>query len=253
MTGDAVRRDEAAREGAAGTAGENIRVVIVDDQPMIRMGLRMILDHEPDITTVGEAGDGAAALAVARRERPDVVLMDIRMPGVDGVAATRAIRADPALAGVRVAVLTTFDDDAYVTGALRAGADAFLLKDTDPATLVACVHRVHSGGSFLDPAVTSLVLHQWRTSVRAADGDRRWRRTMAGLTVRELEVLRAVARGGANADIAAELGLSTTTVKAHVHALLGKLDCTARAQLVAVAYEAGLVVPGAVAGGPTDP
>lgn len=221
------------------------RVVIVDDQAMIRMGLRMILDHEPDIVTVGEAGDGEAAVALAAAERPDVVLMDIRMPRLDGVEATRRIRADPALEGVRVAVLTTFDDEEYVTGALAAGADAFLLKDTDPGTLVACVRRVRDGGSLLDPGVTALVVRQWREGVRAdAVADARWRAAVADLTAREVDVLRAVARGASNTDIAAALDVTTATVKSHVHALLRKLGCTVRAQLVVAAYESGLVVPG---------
>lgn len=222
------------------------RVVIVDDQAMIRLGLRMILDHEPDIVTVGEAGDGEAAVALAAAERPDVVLMDIRMPRLDGVEATRRIRADPALEGVRVAVLTTFDDEEYVTGALAAGADAFLLKDTDPATLVACVRRVRDGGSLLDPGVTALVVRQWREGVRSdAVADARWRAAVADLTAREVDVLRAVARGASNTDIAAALEVTTATVKSHVHALLRKLGCTVRAQLVVAAYESGLVVPGA--------
>jgi DNA-binding NarL/FixJ family response regulator len=220
-----------------------VRVLIADDQPMIRLGLRMILDHEPDTETVGEVGDGAAAVDLARRVRPDVVLMDIRMPGVDGVEATRLIRADPELEGVRVVALTTFDDEEYVTGALRAGADAFLLKDTDPATLIAAVHRVHAGGSLLDPAVTALVLGQWRSWGRAQRASEH-APAVGTLTPRELEVLLAVARGGANIDIATELGVSTTTIKAHVHTLLRKLGCTARAQLVVLAYESGLVVPG---------
>ena len=221
-----------------------VRVVIADDQPMIRMGLRMILDHEADIVTVGEAGDGAGAVELARRERPDVVLMDIRMPGMDGVEATRLIRAEPDLDGVRVVALTTFDDEEYVTGALRAGADAFLLKDTDPATLITAVHRVHGGGNLLDPAVTALVLGQWRAWGRAQGGGDGTRAALDALTPREVEVLLAVARGGSNTDIAGDLGLSTATVKAHVHTLLRKLGCTARAQLVVLAYESGLVVPG---------
>ncbi|MCR6493572.1 response regulator transcription factor [Cellulomonas sp. P24] len=220
-----------------------VRVLIADDQPMIRLGLRMIVDHEPDTETVGEVGDGAAAVDLARRVRPDVVLMDIRMPGIDGVEATRLIRADPELEGVRVVALTTFDDEEYVTGALRAGADAFLLKDTDPATLIAAVHRVHAGGSLLDPAVTALVLGQWRSWGRGQRGSEQVPAAVGTLTPRELEVLLAVARGGANVDIATELGVSTTTVKAHVHTLLRKLGCTARAQLVVLAYESGLVVP----------
>lgn len=239
-------------DGEAGRAV--VRVVIADDQPMIRMGLRMILDHEPDVVTVGEAGDGAAAVDLARRERPDVVLMDIRMPVLNGVEATRLIRADPALEDVRVVALTTFDDEEYVTGALHAGADAFLLKDTDPTTLITAVHRVHAGGNLLDPAVTALVLGQWRSWGRAHGTDEAAGTTGAGsaraavdsLTPREAEVLRAVARGGSNADIAEELALSQATVKSHVHTLLRKLGCTARAQLVVLAYESGTVVPGEV-------
>ncbi|MGV8979432.1 MAG: LuxR C-terminal-related transcriptional regulator [Cellulomonas sp.] len=210
--------------------GATVRVVIADDQPMIRMGLRMILDHEPDIETIGEAGDGAAAVDLARRKRPDVVLMDIR--------------AEPDLDRVRVVALTTFDDEEYVTGALRAGADAFLLKDTEPATLISAVHSVHAGGSLLDPAVTALVLGQWRTWGRTQSSTEQTPTAVETLTARELEVLRAVARGGSNTDIARELNVSTTTVKSHVHTLLRKLGSTARAQLVVLAYEAGLVVPG---------
>lgn len=225
--------------------GETTRVVIADDQAMIRFGLRMILDHEPDVVTVGEAGDGEAAVAQAAALRPDVVLMDIRMPRLDGVEATRRIRTDPALADVRVAVLTTFDDEEYVTGALAAGADAFLLKDTDPGTLVACVRTVGRGGSLLDPAITPLVVRQWRAGLRAAPAsDAGLRAAVDALTPREVDVLRAVARGASNADVAAELDVTTATVKSHVHALLRKLGVTHRAALVVAAYESGLVVPG---------
>ncbi|NLE72836.1 MAG: response regulator transcription factor [Actinomycetales bacterium] len=225
--------------------GETTRVVIADDQAMIRVGLRMILDHEPDVVTVGEAGDGEAAVAQAAALRPDVVLMDIRMPRLDGVEATRRIRTDPALADVRVAVLTTFDDEEYVTGALAAGADAFLLKDTDPGTLVACVRTVGRGGSLLDPAITPLVVRQWRAGLRAAPAsDAGLRAAVDALTPREVDVLRAVARGASNADVAAELDVTTATVKSHVHALLRKLGVTHRAALVVAAYESGLVVPG---------
>ncbi|WP_024285587.1 response regulator transcription factor [Cellulomonas sp. KRMCY2] len=239
-----VDREVDREVGAPDDADSAIRVVIADDQAMIRLGLRMILDHEPGIVTVGEARDGAEAVEAARAWRPDVVLMDVRMPVVDGVEATRRIRADPDLDGVRVAVLTTFDDEEYVTGALHAGADAFLLKDTDPGTLVAAVQRVSAGGSMLDPAATVLVLGQWRSSVPSLGRPAAAASAVGSLTPRELEVLRAVARGGANAAIATAMGISLTTVKAHVHALLGKLGCTARAQLVVVAYESGVVVPG---------
>jgi DNA-binding NarL/FixJ family response regulator len=228
--------------------------VIADDQPMIRLGLRMILDEEPDLRTVAEAGDGAEAVTLARSTGADVLLLDIRMPGTDGIEATRQVRADPALDGVRIVVLTTFDDEEYVTGALRAGADAFLLKDTDPGTLVTAVRRVHGGGSLIDPAITTLVLDQWRawgagrpvaSAATDAGGGTCDRGGLGTLTPREHDVLRAVARGGTNADVAADLGLSPATVKAYVHDLLTKLGCTGRSQLVVLAYEAGLVVPGA--------
>lgn len=234
-----------------------VRVVIADDQPMIRLGLRMILDNEPDITTVGEAADGRTVLDQVRSADADVVLMDIRMPGTDGIEATRRIRADPTLDTVRVVALTTFDDEEYVTGALRAGADAFLLKDTDPGTLVAAVHRVHAGGSLIDPAVTAMILGQWRSwSSTSGHQARRPTRSTAvdGLTPRERDVLLAIARGGSNQDVADELGLTHATVKAYVHDLLTKLGCAGRSQLVVLAYEAGLVVPGSGSGqaGPTS-
>ncbi len=231
------------------TDPQQVRVLVADDQAMIRLGLRMIVDHEPDLATVAEAADGAEAVALARRERPDVVLMDIRMPVLDGIAATRALRADPDLAGVRVLVLTTFDDEEYVTGALRAGADGFLLKDADPGTLVTAVRRVHGGGSVLDPAVAPLVLDQWRRwgGSRAPAGADAGpaAAALAGLTGRERDVLLAVARGRSNQEAADALGLAVATVKAYVHGLLAKTGCASRTQLVVLAYEAGLVVPGA--------
>jgi DNA-binding NarL/FixJ family response regulator len=222
-----------------------VRVLIADDQAMIRLGLRMILDHEPDLTVTAEAADGQAAVDLA--PGADVVLMDVRMPGTDGIEATRRIRADPALAGVKVVVLTTFDDEEYVTGALQAGADAFLLKDTDPGTLVAAVRRVHAGGSLLDPAVTTLVLDQWRRWGRGRPGEGARGAAAAGLaalTSREREVLLAVARGRSNQEVADGLGITVATAKAYVHTVLAKTGCTARTQLVVLAYEAGLVVAG---------
>lgn len=221
------------------------RILIADDQALVRDGFRAILEGQPDCEVVGLAEDGVVAVELARRLRPDIVLMDIRMPRLDGVEATRRIRTDPALADVRVAVLTTFDDEEYVTGALAAGADAFLLKDTDPGTLVACVRTVGRGGSLLDPAITPLVVRQWRAGLRAAPAsDAGLRAAVDALTPREVDVLRAVARGASNADVAAELDVTTATVKSHVHALLRKLGVTHRAALVVAAYESGLVVPG---------
>lgn len=233
-----------------------VRVLVVDDQPMIRLGLRMILDHEPDLRTVGEAGDGDVAVELAHSTAPHVVLMDVRMPGTDGIEATRRVRADTALAAVRVLVLTTFDDEEYVTEALRAGADGFLLKDADPASLVAAVRRVRAGGSVLDPAVTPLVLSQWRRwSAGAPTGPGTGpgpgagaAAVVAGLAERARDVLVAVARGLSNQEVADALGLTLATTKTYVHELLRRTGCTSRTQLVVLAYEAGLVVPGEGAG-----
>ena len=234
-------------------AGTPVRVVVVDDQATIRLGLRMILDNEPDVTVVGEAGDGLAAVTMARALRPDVVLMDVRMPRLDGIEATARIVAD-GLAGVHTLVLTTFDDDEYVYGALRAGAAGFLLKDADPQTLVDAVHRVRAGDSLLDPAVTGRIISTYvelaRNAPLAPDeaGTGRDGSPAGGLgaaTPREREVLLAVARGLSNREIGAELHLTEATVKSHVRSLLTKVGLTNRVQLVILAYEAGLVRPGA--------
>jgi len=219
-----------------------IRVVIVDDQPAIRMGLKMILDHEHDIETVGEAGDGAAGVAEVLRTRPDVVVLDVRMPGVDGVEATRRLRAGPRSAAVRILVLTTFDDEEYLLGALRAGADAFLLKDSEPGTLTDCVRAVSRGENVLDPKITGRLVHRWRT-LDAAAPDGQPHNAPVDLSTRDREVMGAVARGRTNRQIGAELGLSESAVKAQVHGLLSRTGCVSRAQLVARAYEWGVAGP----------
>lgn len=225
-----------------------VRVVVADDQATIRLGLRMILDNEPDVTVVGEAGDGATAVAMAAALRPDVVLMDVRMPRMDGIGATARIAEDPDLAGVRVLVLTTFDDDEYVYGALRAGAAGFLLKDADPQTLVDAVHRVRAGDSLLDPAVTGRIIATYVDLARPGPSvGGAASLPVAGLeaaTPREREVLLAVARGLSNREIGAQLHLTEATVKSHVRSLLAKVGLTNRVQLVVLAYEAGLVRPG---------
>ncbi len=227
-----------------------VRVVVVDDQSTIRLGLRMILENEPDVTVVGEAGDGQTAVTMARALRPDVVLMDVRMPRLDGIEATARIVADPDLAEVRTLVLTTFDDDEYVYGALRAGAAGFLLKDADPQTLVDAVHRVRAGDSLLDPAVTGRIISTYVELARhaplgpdAAETDAPGTGLDAA-TPREREVLLAVARGLSNREIGAELHLTEATVKSHVRSLLTKVGLTNRVQLVILAYEAGIVRPG---------
>ena len=228
----------------------SVRVVVVDDQPTIRLGLTMILDNEPDITVVGEAKDGEQALEVVRALRPDVVLMDIRMPRLDGVEATRILTADPTLPGVRTIVLTTFNDEEYLYGALRAGASAFLLKDVDPATLITAIHRVHAGDSLLDPAVTRSIIERYvelseRREVPADPGAAartgHQEALLGAISPREREVLLAVAAGGSNREIAAALFLTEATVKSHVRSLLTKLGMTSRVQLVVAAYESGLV------------
>jgi DNA-binding NarL/FixJ family response regulator len=214
-----------------------ISVVIVDDEQLVRSGFAALLASDPEITVVGTAGDGDAALAVIRRERPDVVLMDIRMPGRDGVSATAAITADPTLSGTRIIVLTTFDLDEYVHAALRSGASGFLLKDAQPAELLAAVHLVAQGESVLAPALVRRLIAAY-VKTPAIARKPAW---LDSLTPREVEVLVAVGRGLSNAEIGAELYMSAATAKTHVGRLLTKLDARDRTHLVIAAYEAGLM------------
>ena len=223
-----------------------ISVLLADDQPLLRRGFRMILEAEDGVTVVGEAGDGAEAAALARRLKPDVVLMDIRMPGTDGIEATRRItEAEP---GVRVLVLTTFDLDEYAFGGLQAGASGFLLKDVRPHELVAAVRTVASGDAVVSPRVTRRLLEEYaqQLPVAAADGGDPAGRypQLASLTEREREVLAVVAQGLSNTEIATSLFVSETTVKSHVGRILAKLGLRDRVQIVVLAYESGLVRPG---------
>jgi DNA-binding NarL/FixJ family response regulator len=217
-----------------------IRVALVDDQHLVRAGLRALLERSDDITVVGEAADGAAGVEVVVREKPDVVLMDVRMPGLDGLAATRRIVADPRLTAVHVVVLTTFDTDDHVFAAVRAGAAGFLLKDTAPDELRRAVRLVAAGDAMLSPAVTRRVMRSAAAGLPALATDR-----LAGLTEREREVLAEVGAGRSNAEIGERLSISPATARTHVSRLLGKLGARDRAQLVVLAYETGLVVPGA--------
>ncbi len=213
------------------------RVLIVDDEALVRAGMRMILESADDLDVVGEAEDGADAVEAVRRCRPDVVLMDVRMPRLDGIAATAAVRAlDPAPS---VIVLTTFDLDDHVFGALQAGAAGFLLKDTPPRDLVQAVRVVASGASMLSPTVTRRLISHFTADARP---DRREaaRDRLAGLTARESEVLAEVGRGLSNAEIGAALFMSEATVKAHVSRLLVKVAAANRVQLAIVAHDAGL-------------
>ncbi len=215
-----------------------IRVVIADDQQLVRAGFRVLLDAEDDVEVVGEAGDGAAALELVRQERPDVVLMDIRMPGVDGLEATRAISEDPDLPDVKVLILTTFELDEYVFDALRAGAAGFLVKHTEPAELVRAVHVVAAGESLLSPGVTRRLIAEFTS--RPSRGDTS-PTALAGLTDREREVVALVAQGLSNDEIAAEWVVSAATVRTHVSRAMMKLHARDRAQLVVMAYQSGLV------------
>jgi DNA-binding NarL/FixJ family response regulator len=221
-----------------------IRVLLVDDQPLLRTGFRLILEGEADIAVVGEAGDGAQAVELTRTLLPEVVLMDIRMPGVDGIEATRRIvREGAATHDPRVLILTTFDLDEYVVEAVRAGASGFLLKDAPPEDLVTAIRIVAAGDAIVAPSVTRRLLDRFATrlpSVREAAPPR----GLAMLTERELEVLRHVARGLSNAEIAAQLVVSETTIKTHVGNLLAKLGLRDRVQAVVFAYETGLIQPG---------
>jgi len=223
------------------TGGRLVRVVVADDQELVRSGFTMIVDAQPDLTVVGEAADGVEAVDVARAERADVVLMDIRMPRLDGLEATRRIAADELLAGARVLILTTFDLDEYVYEALRAGASGFLLKDTPPADLLAAIRVVAAGDALLAPAVTRRLIAEF---ARRPEPSPLTPAALAGLTEREREVLALVARGLSNAEIADRLVVSAATAKTHVSRVLAKLQARDRAQLVMLAYETGLVTPG---------
>jgi DNA-binding NarL/FixJ family response regulator len=217
-----------------------ISVLIADDQALVRAGFRSLLDAQPDIAVVGEAADGDAAVALALQHRPDVVLMDIRMPGVDGLAATRRMAADERLAGVKVVVLTTFDLDEYVFEAIRSGANGFLVKDTEPDELLRAVRAVVAGDALLSPRVTRRLIEEFAT--RAKDPGRL--PDLGVLTDREREVVGLVAEGLTNDEIAGRLIMSAATAKTHVSRAMIKLGARDRAQLVVFAYETGLVRPG---------
>lgn len=219
-----------------------IRILLVDDQELLRRGFRMILEAEDDLEVVGEAGDGAEAIELATRHRPDVVLMDIRMPRLDGVAATRQLAGPDVADPARVLILTTFDLDEYIVEALRAGASGFLLKDVPPEDLVDAIRVIAAGDALIAPSVTRRLLDRFAQVLPDATpplpppG-------LSALTERELEVLHLVARGLSNAEIAADLFVSETTVKTHVGRILMKLGLRDRVQAVVLAYDTGLVRP----------
>jgi DNA-binding NarL/FixJ family response regulator len=218
-------------------SASNISVLVVDDQQLVRAGFRVILDLEPDFTVVGEAGDGHEAITLATRLQPTVVLMDVRMPGMDGLNAARAIVADTAS---RVLMLTTFDSDEYVYAALRAGASGFLLKDAPSQHLVTAVRSVAAGDALIDPTITRRLIQQF---VRASRPRNTAPERLAVLTPRERDVLRHIAQGLSNAEIAQALTVEENTVKTHVGRILTKLDLRDRVQVVVLAYETGFVVP----------
>ncbi|MEV4920190.1 response regulator transcription factor [Streptomyces tirandamycinicus] len=223
-----------------------IRVLLADDQALLRSAFRVLVDSEPDMEVVGEAADGAEAVELARSARPDVVLMDIRMPGTDGLAATRMISADPALAEVRVVMLTTFEVDEYVVQSLRAGASGFLGKGAEPGDMLNAVRIAAAGDALLSPAATKGLIAEF---LAQGGGPGRpdsepYAERLAALTGREREVLVLVAGGHPNDEIAGRLEVSPLTVKTHVNRAMAKLGARDRAQLVVIAYESGLVRPG---------
>ena len=218
-----------------------IRVLVADDQALVRGSFRLLVDTAPDLEVVGEAATGAEAVEIAAREKPDVLLMDIRMPEMDGIEATRQITGSGPTADVRVLILTTFDLDEYVYAALRAGASGFLLKDTPPADLHAAIRVIAAGDALLAPAITRRLIAEF---ARRPEPGRPPAATLEGVTAREREVLTLIARGLSNAEIAQALHVTMATAKTHVGRLLAKLGARDRAQLVMVAYETGLVQPG---------
>ncbi len=217
-----------------------IRVAIADDQQLIRGGFRALLESEPDLEVVGEAGSGKQALSLVRSARPDVVLMDIRMPDGDGLWATRRIVADPGLGGTRIVIVTTFELDEYVGEAIRAGASGFLVKDTEPVELIRAIHVVAEGEALLSPRVTRRLLERVASTLDAVPDTT----PLDALTDREREVLTLVGRGLTNDEIGRELFLSPLTAKTHVSRIMSKLQARDRVRLVVVAYETGLVRPG---------
>jgi DNA-binding NarL/FixJ family response regulator len=217
-----------------------VKVLLADDQALVRAGFKMLLDVEDDVTVVGEAADGADAVEQVRRHRPEVVLMDIRMPVLDGLEATRQIAATRGLEGVRVLILTTYDTDAYVFEALQAGASGFLLKDCGPAELLHAIRVIAAGEALLAPRITRRLIAQF-TATHAAHHTSQER--LAELTQREREVLALVGRGLSNHEIAEQLVISKATARTHVSRVIGKLGARDRAQLVVVAYQTGLVDP----------
>ncbi|MEV0964900.1 MULTISPECIES: response regulator transcription factor [unclassified Streptomyces] len=224
-----------------------IRVLLADDQALLRSAFRVLVDSEPDMEVVAEAADGAEAVELARSARPDVVLMDIRMPGTDGLAATRTISADPGLTGVRVVMLTTFEVDEYVVQSLRAGASGFLGKGAEPVDMLNAIRIAAAGDALLSPAATKGLIAEFLA--QGGGPDRRdsglYAERLAALTGREREVLVLVAGGHPNDEIAGLLEVSPLTVKTHVNRSMAKLGARDRAQLVVIAYESGLVRPGA--------
>jgi DNA-binding NarL/FixJ family response regulator len=222
----------------SGAGGRPVRVVIADDQDLVRIGLRALLESEDGLVVAGEAADGLDAVEVSRKERPDVVLMDVRMPGIDGIEATRRIAADPELTGTRVIVLTTFEIDAYVFDALRHGASGFLTKDTKPSELIRAIHLVAAGEALLSPSVTRRVVREFAS--RPARVLRPHPR-LGALTEREREIVGLVGEGLNNEEIASRLVVSPATARTHVSRAMVKLQARDRAQLVVFAYQSGLV------------
>ncbi|MGW2095424.1 response regulator [Promicromonospora sukumoe] len=216
-------------------------VLVADDQALIRSAIADLVTHSGDLTIAGEAADGHQALALARERRPDVVLMDIRMPGMDGIAATREICADPALAAVRILVLTTFEEDEYIVAALRAGASGFIGKGAEREEIAAAIRAVHRGDALLSPVATRTLIDRYLRSTRLRTSEPE--RSLRHLTERESEVLALVGTGRSNGDIADLLSISPHTAKTHVNRIMTKLNAHDRAQLVIAAYENGLVEP----------
>src|SRR5882762_7237926 len=219
-----------------------LRVLVADDHALVRHGFRSILASEDDIEVIEEASDGREAVAIVRRDKPDVVLMDIRMPVLDGIEATRQITSNLRLSNTRVIVLTTFDLDEYVFGALRAGASGFLLKGVEPTELVSAVRTVADGAALLEPSATRRLIDAYTGAT--SDPGRTAEALPDDLTAREIEILALIAGGSTNAEIAERLVISPLTVKSHVSRILTKMSARDRTQLVVMAYESGLVVPG---------